>query len=125
MGFDDRPRASCSDVIAAAVTELLRQDPPGELDLARYAHAAWQAQRAAGRAMMTGRRDIRRCRFYLPAELAVGYEALRLRAAERVLEVHRELGEEAFRRYPDERQQARERAGWITAELARLDCRGA
>jgi len=121
VGFDDRPRASCSDVIAAAVTELLRQAAPGELDLARYAHAAWHAQRAAGRGQGDDDRAPRYppVSFYLPAELAVEYEALRLRAAERVLEVHRELGEEAVRRYPDE-QQARERAGWITAELARL-----
>src|ERR1017187_5320949 len=48
LGMDNRPPASCSDIIAAAVAELLREGPD-ELGLARYAHAGWQAQQAAGR----------------------------------------------------------------------------
>ncbi len=39
MGIDNRPRASCSDVIAAAVRDLLKREPPTGLDLARYADA--------------------------------------------------------------------------------------
>lgn len=65
LGLDDRPRASCSDVIAAAVAELLIQAPRGELELARYAHAGWQAQcaaRAGERPTMTGRRCTLRSR---------------------------------------------------------------
>src|ERR1035441_7769924 len=62
LGMDNRPPASCSDIIAAAVAELLRQPPDG-LDLARYAHAGWQTQRAAGR----GNGDDDKAPLYPPA----------------------------------------------------------
>ncbi|MGV9601658.1 hypothetical protein ACWDR1_33865 [Streptosporangium sandarakinum] len=48
LGLDDRPAASCSDVIAAAVADLLDHALPAELDLARYAHCATEAQKQAG-----------------------------------------------------------------------------
>jgi hypothetical protein len=118
-GLDDRPPASCSDVIAAAVEDLMRQ-PPDALDLARYAHAGWQAQRAAAR----GNRDDGKAplyppvSFYLPPELAESYEALRARAYERVQEAHQELEEEAARRYP-EKAQADERATWLAIAKSR------
>jgi hypothetical protein len=121
LGVDDRPPASCSDIIAAAVADLLRQ-APGELEIARYAHAGWQAQQAAGR----GEGDDDRAplyppvSFYLPPELAGQYEALRVRALERVWEVQRELEDEAARRYPDEKKQAAERVGWLAGEMVRL-----
>jgi hypothetical protein len=120
LGMDNRPPASCSDIIAAAVAELLRQPPDG-LDLARYAHAGWQTQRAAGR----GNGDDDKAplyppvSFYLGGELAEQYEALRARAAARVQEVRRELDDEAARRYPDEARQAGERAAWLAAEMTR------
>jgi hypothetical protein len=120
LGMDDRPPASCSDIIAAAVAELLRQPPDG-LDLARYAHAGWQTQRAAGR----GNGDDDRAplyppvSFYLGGELTEQYEALRARAAGSVQEVRRELDDEAARRYPDEARQAGERAAWLAAEMTR------
>ena len=49
VGIDDRPRASCSDAIAAAVLNLLDHDPPAPLDLARYAEAGRQAAACRGR----------------------------------------------------------------------------
>jgi hypothetical protein len=118
-GLDDRPPASCSDIIAAAVEDLMRQ-PPDALDLARYAHAGWQAQQAAAR----GNRDDGKAplyppvSFYLPPELAEPYEALRARAYERVQEAHQELEEEAARRYP-EKTQADERATWLAIAKSR------
>lgn len=121
LGLDDRPPASCSDVIAAAVAELLGQ-PPGELELARYVHLGWQAQQAAAH----GDGDDENAplyppvSFYLPPELAAPYEALRARAVERVWEMHRELGDEAARLYPDKTQQSEERVVWLAAEMARL-----
>jgi hypothetical protein len=45
-GPDDRPQASCSDVIATAVRELLAAGPD-PLALVRYADASWQVQQAA------------------------------------------------------------------------------
>jgi hypothetical protein len=44
-GPDDRPQASCSDVIATAVRELLAAGPD-PLALVRYADASWQVQQA-------------------------------------------------------------------------------
>jgi hypothetical protein len=43
-GPDDRPQASCPDVIAAAVRELLEAEPDS---LVRYANASWQMHQAA------------------------------------------------------------------------------
>ena len=46
-GASGRPRASCSDAIAAAVAGLLASQPPAPLELARYAYASMRAQQAA------------------------------------------------------------------------------
>src|SRR5258708_1605913 len=48
MGIDDRPRASCSDAIAAAVLDLLDRRSPGGLQLARYAEASRAAAARGG-----------------------------------------------------------------------------
>jgi hypothetical protein len=125
LGLDNRPPASCSDIIAAAVTDLVRQGPD-ELGLARYAHAGWQAQQAAARRNGYNGSDDDKAplyppvSFYLGGELATQYEALRSRAAGRAQEVRRELAKEAARRYPDEARQARERASWLAVEIMRL-----
>jgi hypothetical protein len=120
LGIDDRPRASCSDVIAAAVAELLAQAPPTGLEAARYADASWQAQRRAGRGQgaAKGAPLHQPVSFYLPAELADVYDELRARARARVLSEHDEVRAEARRRYPDARKQAYERRAWTLGELA-------
>lgn len=106
MGLDDRPPASCSDVIAAAVAELLGR-APDELEVARYAHAGWRAQQAAaaGDGNEAGAPVYPPVSFYLPSELTGPYELLRVRAHERVWEVRRELESEAVRRFPGEKEQ--------------------
>jgi hypothetical protein len=82
LGLDNRPPASCSDIIAAAVTDLLRQGSD-ELGLARYAHAGWQAQQAAARRNGYNGSDDDKAplyppvSFYLGGALATQYEALR------------------------------------------------
>ena len=114
LGLDDRPPASCSDIIAAAVMELLGREPD-ELRVAQYAYAGWQAQQAAG----GGRRDDARApvyppvSFYLPGYLAGPYDDLRERARERVRKMRRELETEAARRFEDEK----ERAAWLMGEM--------
>ena len=78
-GASDRPRASCSDVIAAAVADVLRRQPPAPPDLARYAYAGLAAQQAAGRGEAApDAATFPPVSFYLPAGLAG--EAERLRA---------------------------------------------
>jgi hypothetical protein len=115
LGMDDRPPASCSDVIAAAVRELLGQ-APGELEVARYAHAGWQAQKAAARG---GLNDAQAplyppVSFYLAAGLAAEYDDLRERACKGPRAMLQELESEAARRFPEDQAARR---GWLAGEL--------
>jgi hypothetical protein len=110
MGTDSRPRASCSDVIAAAVRGLLQREPPTGLDLARYAEA--------GRlAAVRGGPEAPVCQpvsFYLPRDLAKRAEDLRVRAVQEVMAGRRKLRQEAEGQFPgDEHQQI----AWFSAQL--------
>jgi hypothetical protein len=115
LGMDDRPPASCSDVIAAAVQDLLGQ-APGELEIARYAHAGWQAQQAAARGDLDDARAplYPPVSFYLTIDLAAEYDELRERACEGPRAMRGALEGEAARRFPED-QAARQ--GWLAGEL--------
>ena len=121
LGADDRPRASCSDVIAAAVAELLAAGPD-PLALARYADAGWQAARIAA---AYGRDSAAApvyppVSWYLPAELADEHEELRARAYGMAAAIRQEAAAEAAARYPAD-SQAADRRGWYLEELRRRD----
>ena len=115
QGIDDRPRASGSDLIAAAVEEALRSGQLDPLEVARYAAAAQAAQEredpdAPVHAPVS---------FYLPPELAAPYEELRTAARRRVRERRAELEAEARQRFSSPgRDRARERARWLAGALA-------
>jgi hypothetical protein len=94
-GGDDRPRASCSDVIAAAVVDLLDRNPPAGLDLARYADDSRTAAARGGPAA-PGCQPVS---FYLPADIARRAEQLRALARQDVMEAHAELRYEAEEQY--------------------------
>jgi hypothetical protein len=111
LGIDDRPRASCSDAIAAAVADLLDRDPPAPLDLARYADAGRQA-------VARGARDAPACQpvsFYLPADVAERAEQLRAQALRDLLDVRDEIRREAAEQYPGE---PRAQALYVSVQLA-------
>jgi hypothetical protein len=116
LGLDDRPRASCSDIIATAIGELLRRKP-GELEVAQYADAGWQAQQAAA----AGRRDDAQApvyppvSFYLPADLAGEYETLRREAFEQSQAMRGTVAAEAAQRFPGDEIQQR---SWLMGQLA-------
>jgi hypothetical protein len=123
LGLDDRPRASCSDCVAAAVVALLAAGPD-PMALARYAEASWRAQRAAA----DGGRDAAAApvyppvSWYLPAELADTHAGLRDRAWQAAAQARQEVATEAERRYPGKDQAAATaRALWYLGELARRD----
>ena len=89
-GADDRPRASCSDAIAAAVADCSRR-PPEPLALARKPAPA---PGAAGR--RPGRGEDRAAlyplvSYYLPAELAGPAEELRALAFREARALYNEL----------------------------------
>jgi hypothetical protein len=116
IGIDNRPPASCSDVIAAAVVDLLDNRPPGELEVARYAVRARAATRAAADSTSDDLPRFSPVSFYLPPDLADRYERLRVGAFDAVLHIHRELVEEAAQRYPDPAQADQARA-WLHGQL--------
>jgi len=119
-GATDHPRASTSDAIAAAVTDLLRR-PPEPLELAGYAYrsmlAQWHARRGQPRA------DVPACppvSFYLPAELADQAEALRTQAPTAAAGKLRQAEEEAAEQYPGYSDAAeRNRARYISGQVDR------
>jgi hypothetical protein len=119
LGLDDRPRASCSDCIAAAVAALLAAGPD-PMALARCAEASWQAQRDAA----TGGRDAAAAPvypgagWYLPAELADVHTGLRDRAWQAAMQARHQVADDAQQRYPG-KDQATSRALWYQSELAR------
>jgi hypothetical protein len=109
-GIDNRPRASCSDVIAAAVRDLLQREPPTGLDLARYAEVGRLATVRGG----PGASVCQPTSFYLPRDLAERAENLRVRAIHEVIEARHELHQEAQEQFPgDEHQQT----AWFSAQL--------
>ncbi len=101
LGIDNRPKASCSDAVAAAVAELLAAGPD-PMVVARAADASWQAQRAAA----AGRRDTAAApvypgvSWYLPADLAGIWEELRWQARLTAGRARNEVLAEAEQRYP-------------------------
>jgi len=119
LGIDDRPRASCSDAIAAAVAALLAAGPD-PMALARCAEASWLAQRAAG----AGRREDPAApvyppvSWYLPAGLADTHEELRHRAWQVAAQARAEVAAQAQQQYPGKDQEA-DRDLWYLRELAR------
>jgi hypothetical protein len=112
-GMDDRPPASCSDVIAAAVRDLLAAaDPATGLDLARYAEASRLAAIRGG-APAPVHQPVS---FYLPADLADTAEQMRAQAVRDVIAARNKLRREADQRFPgDEEQQAL----WFSTQLTR------
>jgi hypothetical protein len=110
LGIDDRPRASCSDAVAAAVRDLLRHDPPAGLALARYAEAGRLAALRGGAAAPV----CQPVSFYLPEDLAGSLEELRAQARQDLMEAYNELWREAEQQQPgDEKQQA----AWFRSQV--------
>ena len=103
LGIDNRPKASCSDAVAAAAAAVLAA-VPDPLDMARYADASWRAHRAAGD---PGRRDGAAApvyppvSWYLPAELAGQWEELRFQARAAAERARQQVAAEAAERYPE------------------------
>jgi hypothetical protein len=123
LGASDRPPASCSDAVAAAVAELLGQRPPAPLDLARYAYAGMKAQQAAaaGRGAEDTAPLYPPVSWYLPADIAEQAEELRAAAYSAVVEAVLEVRREANERHPGgTREAAVARALFESGELARL-----
>lgn len=130
LGATDRPPASCSDMIAAAVEALLDTRPPQPLDLARYAYAGMRAQQAAAQLTAAGQEEPRAAdedaaplyppvSVYLPARLARLAEDLRSAAYGAVVDVLTEIRRQAFEDHPgstDTAAAARNLAIW--AEMA-------
>ncbi|MGH3191772.1 MAG: hypothetical protein ACRDOL_31895 [Streptosporangiaceae bacterium] len=123
LGASNRPRASGSDVVAAAVADLLARHPPAPLELARDAYAGMLAQRAAAEGR--GSRDAAALyppvSWYLTAELAGQAEDLRTAALAAVHEIRLEVRRQAYDRHPGgTREAAISRALYTAAEMARL-----
>ena len=121
LGASDRPPASCSDAIAAAVAELLRS-PPAPLDLARYAYAGMQAQQATaqGQRSNDAAAVYTPASWYLPADIAAQAGQLRADAYAAARRIHLEVAAEAERRHPGNgRDAATARALFAIGELAR------
>lgn len=116
-GIDDRPRASCSDMIAAAVAEMIGQARPGELEVARYADTCWQAQRGGSQGGAAG--VYQPVSFYLEARVSDACEELRAVTVIRVGREHDRAGREALELMPPERVEEAERVRWVRAELRR------
>ena len=121
-GASDRPRASCSDVIAAAVADVLRRQPPAPPDLARYAYAGLAAQQAAGRGEAApDAATFPPVSFYLPAGLAGEAERLRADALTAVHEARQQVRRRALELHPGRtRLAAIARSLFTAGELARL-----
>jgi hypothetical protein len=118
LGIDDRPRASCSDAIAAAVAELLAEDPPDEAAVMRYTVATRLAQKLNS----DGGADAPRwppVSFYLAGELADAAASLRERAWSWCVQVHDQLHAEAAEKFPSPAQ-APERREWVRRQLTEL-----
>jgi hypothetical protein len=112
LGMDDRPPASGSDAIAAAVQDLLETSRPAGLEMARYAEATRLAAARGGPAAPI----CQPVSFYLPEDLAAAAEQLRAQAPGEVIAAHNELQREAEKQFPsDEKQQAL----WVSAQLTR------
>lgn len=120
VGFDDRPRASCSDVIAAAVVDLLAK-APDELDIARYGETTSLAHKTAAERHLDDAQAPRfpPVSFYLPADIADRFDEIRRRTSHHIAQELHELREEAKRRFPRPAQ-AQDRANWYARERHRL-----
>lgn len=118
-GQDSRPRASCSDAVAAAVADLLLRQPPPPLELARYTYASMTATRGRGRSD-GGAQLYPPVSWYLPHWLTGPAEALRAAAWNAVLQAHDEAETEAACFYPGKtRAAAMARCSHKGAVLAR------
>ncbi|MBO2464944.1 hypothetical protein [Actinomadura violacea] len=117
LGLDDRPPASSSDVLAAAVVDLLRAGVE-EMEVARYSYRTRVQVKMAGE---SSRDDLPRfspVSFYLAGQWAARYEALREAAAVEHYRRYAEVQEEAEQRFPSI-EQAQQRVLWFEAELAK------
>ncbi|MEU4548747.1 hypothetical protein [Nonomuraea dietziae] len=100
--LDDRPPASCSDVIAAAVQRFLEQRPPDPLHVVRYHYQAVQAQKRAGQGHYSPAAPIhQQVSFYLTEQLTAVYEALRKSCESAMVALIAELEEQAAAEIPD------------------------
>jgi hypothetical protein len=98
-GEDLRPRASCSDAIAAAVADLLLRRHPLPLEVARYVYASMLATREPS-CQESGAQLYPPVSWYLPRWLTGHAEDLRARARAAALHAHTGAAEEAARLYP-------------------------
>jgi hypothetical protein len=119
--LEDRPRASRSDAIAAAVTDLLRE-PPAPLEVARYAYAGMAAQLAD--AYQKADPDIvplyPPVSWYLPGDTAQQAGQLRAAAHSAAIAEYETIAAEAQRRHPQPGQAGDiARAMFALAELGR------
>jgi hypothetical protein len=110
LGMDNRPKASSSDVLAAALRSLLQRNPPTGLDLARYAEAGRQAARHSEPSAPV----CQPVSFYLPEDLHAAVTELRARAVREWMAEREELCQEAEREHPGEADQ---QALWVVLQL--------
>jgi hypothetical protein len=129
-GASDHPRASTSDVIAAAVADMLRRRStrPAPLDLAAYAYRTMIAARAASwdREPPVPPPDYPAVSWYAPPELADQVDELRAAAAAAALQKANALPAEAAKRYPADRypnDADRRRARYVAAARDRYGLR--
>jgi hypothetical protein len=126
-GASDHPRASTSDVIAAAVSEMLRRKStrPKPLDLAAYAYNTMIAARAASWdiAPPAPPADHPAVSWYAPPELADQVEELLAAACTAAADKEKNLPAEAAERYPAGVDVEERRARYVFAVATRYGLR--
>lgn len=121
LGGSDRPRASCSDAVAAAVADLLLRRLPEPLELARYAYASMQAAQTADRGADADAPLYPPVSWYLPAWLSASAEQLRASAWDAARRARDEAEADADQLYPGTTQAAAmARYLHVIADLARV-----
>lgn len=115
IGIDDRPPASISDVIAAAVYDMCRRRMPAAKTVARYVVEA----RAASRRQLTDRGQHKPVTVVLRGDLAEAVEALPGQVAAWLVKTRGDLVEAAAAKYPGE-DEGPSRTQYVEVELIRL-----
>lgn len=126
-GTSNHPRASTSDVIAAAVAEMLRRKStrPKPLDLAAYAYRTMIAARAASWDMEPPEppADHPAVSWYAPPRLADQVEELLAAACAAAVDKEKNLPAEAAERYPAGVDVEERRARYVFAVATRYGLR--
>ncbi|WP_188186988.1 hypothetical protein [Nonomuraea sp. SYSU D8015] len=130
LGLDDRPPASCSDVIATAVLTLLDEDPPTGIEIIRYTWQTIQGHKLAGQGIRVGDNIAvhKPVDFYLPATVADRYDQLSRGAAHDYHSLVQNLEEQALSMVPSTTDKHLDlRRQWVRDELGArgLPVRGA